>query len=137
MYGGLLISREARLALELEQELDLENEQELQQEMLEGETLTELVKKPEHRNKSTAVNKGRRTKPKAKRDTDNDEESSTTPTSKKFIFTLAELVIVNPLENIHGEPILPKEEIMKLEDIHLPKFLVDLKAEKNKILKRR
>lgn len=58
------------------------------------------------------------------------EKLAAPSTTKKVTYTLAELVIVNPLANIHGEPIMPKEEIIELEDIELPKFQVDLEAKR-------
>lgn len=41
-------------------------------------------------------------------------------------------MIIDLLVNIHCEPIVPKEELMELEDIELLKFLVELVAEKKK-----
>lgn len=41
-------------------------------------------------------------------------------------------MIVDPGFYIHGDSIVPREEIIEIEDIELPKFLVEKVVEKKK-----
>ena len=65
--------------------------------------------------------KGNRKKVKAKRKSEDDTEE--TQSKSKPLPSIPEPVVADPSINVHGEPIIPKEEPIDWNTIKLPTFL--------------
>lgn len=85
--------------------------------------------------KKSKATKRPRTKVKAKRKLVVDEEEA--PATKWITPVIISPKIVTPSINIHGQPIVPKEEQIHLDNIELPKFLLENETEKKRSSKRK
>ncbi|PZO92733.1 MAG: hypothetical protein DI617_09450, partial [Streptococcus pyogenes] len=77
--------------------------------------------------------KGHRKKRKARREGNDDEETEEKSTKTQPQLPIPEPIILDPNFNIHGEPIIPKEEPIDWDNIKLPTFLTSPQPPKKKL----